>query len=94
MKITPEEIEKIARLARISLSEAEVKKIAPQLNGILNYVDKLGELDTSGITPMTHALEVSNAFREDEIKPSLPRKDSLANAPVHNGEAFVVPRII
>jgi len=94
MKITPEEILKIARLARISLSEAEVEKIAPQLDGILSYVEKLGELDTGGVAPMTHALKVCNAFREDEVKPSLPRDEGLANAPAHNGEAFVVPRII
>lgn len=94
MKITPEEVRYVAKLARLSLSEAEVEKTTLQLDGILNYVEKLNELDTTSVQPTTHALEIRNAFREDEVRQSLPQQEALANAPVHNGEAFVVPRVI
>lgn len=94
MKITPEEVRHVARLARLSLSEVEVEKITLQLDGILSYVEKLGELDTTGVLPMTHALALRNAFREDEARESLPQREALANGPAHNGEAFMVPRVI
>jgi aspartyl-tRNA(Asn)/glutamyl-tRNA(Gln) amidotransferase subunit C len=94
MKITPEEISHVADLARLHLSSEEVEAMAGQLDGILSYVAKLNELDTEGITPTTHAISIVNAFREDEVKPSLDRKKALANGPQQDGEAFVVPRII
>jgi len=94
MKITPEELRHVAKLARLSLSEAEVEKTTLQLDGILRYVEKLGELDTTSVVPTTHALAVRNAFRPDEVKDSLSQQDALANSPVQNGEAFVVPRVI
>ena len=84
----------MAKLARLSLSEAEVAKTTLQLDGILSYVEKLGELDTTGIQPTTHALDIRNAFRADEVRQSLPQHEALANGPVQNGEAFVVPRVI
>jgi aspartyl-tRNA(Asn)/glutamyl-tRNA(Gln) amidotransferase subunit C len=94
MKITPEEVRYVATLARLSLSETEVEKTTLQLDGILSYVEKLGELDTTGVQPTTHALAVRNAFREDETRESLPQREALANGPLQNGEAFVVPRVI
>jgi len=94
MKIIKEEVEKVARLARLHLSPEEVEKMTGQLDTILRYVAKLDELDTSGVEPTTHTQQVSNRFREDEVVPSLDRKEALANAPEQNGEAFVVPRII
>ncbi|OGQ99250.1 MAG: asparaginyl/glutamyl-tRNA amidotransferase subunit C [Deltaproteobacteria bacterium RIFOXYD12_FULL_55_16] len=94
MKITPEEVRHVARLARLSLSEAEVEKTTLQLDDILSYVEKLGELDTTGVLPMTHALDIRNAFRADETSASLPQREALANGPAHNGEAFTVPRVI
>jgi len=94
MKITPEEVRHVARLARLSLSEAEVEKTTLQLDGILSYVEKLGELDTTGVVPTTHALAIHNAFRADEVRESLSQQEALANGPVQNGEAFVVPRVI
>lgn len=94
MKITPDEVRYVAKLARLSLSEAEVAKTTLQLDGILSYVEKLGELDTTGIQPTTHALDIRNAFRADEVRQSLPQHEALANGPVQNGEAFVVPRVI
>ncbi len=94
MKITPEEVSHVANLARLRLSPEEVETMARQLDDILTYVAKLNELDTEGITPTTHAISIVNAFREDEVKPSLDREKTLANGPQQNGEFFVVPKII
>ncbi|WP_448875141.1 Asp-tRNA(Asn)/Glu-tRNA(Gln) amidotransferase subunit GatC [Desulfobulbus propionicus] len=94
MKITREEVQHVARLARLELSEAEVDRMTGQLDAILSYVAKLDQLDTSGVPVTTHTQAVVNAFREDEVRPSLDRELVLKNAPDHNGEAFVVPRVI
>ena len=94
MKITPQEISHVANLARLHMTQEEREAMALQLNDILSYVAKLNELDTEGITPTSHAISIVNAFREDEVKPSLPQEKALANAPRQNGEAFVVPRVI
>lgn len=94
MKITPEEISHVVDLARLQLSSEEVEVMTGQLGDILSYVAKLNELDTEGITPMTHAISIVNAFREDEVQPSLEREKTLSNGPRQDGESFVVPRII
>ena len=94
MKITPKEISNVPTLARLNMSEEEVEAMARQLDEILTYVAKLNELDTEDIKPTTHAISIVNAFREDEVKPSLPKDKALANGPRQNGESFVVPRVI
>lgn len=94
MKITCEEVQHVAKLARLELSAAEVERMTGQLDAILSYVAKLDELDTSGVAVTTHTQNVVNAFREDEVRPSLPRERALANGPDQNDEAFVVPRVI
>ena len=94
MNISKEEVAKVAHLARLELSEQEVAEITGQLDRILGYIAKLNELDTKDVAPTTHALAIHNAFRDDEVVPSLPREEALANGPRQNGEAFVVPRII
>ena len=94
MKITPQEISHVADLARLHMSREELEAMALQLDDILNYVAKLNELDTESVTPTTHAISITNAFREDVVKPSLPRDKAFANGPKQNGEAFVVPRVI
>lgn len=94
MKITPQEVSHVANLARLHMSQEEVEEMTRQLDDILTYVAKLNELDTEGIVPTTHTISIVNAFREDEVKPSLEREETLANAPRQNGEAFVVPRVI
>jgi aspartyl-tRNA(Asn)/glutamyl-tRNA(Gln) amidotransferase subunit C len=94
MKITPEEVSHVADLARLHLSPAEVEEMTRHLDDILTYVAKLNELDTEDVKPTTHAISIVNAFRDDEVKPSLDREKSLANGPHQNGEAFVVPRVI
>jgi aspartyl-tRNA(Asn)/glutamyl-tRNA(Gln) amidotransferase subunit C len=88
MKITPQEISHVANLARLHLSREETEAMALQLEA------KLNELDTRSVPPTTHAISIVNAFRKDEVKPSLPRDKALANGPQQNEEAFVVPRVI
>ena len=94
MKITPQEVSHVADLARLHMSQEEIEALARQLDNILTYVAKLNELDTKAIVPTTHAISIVNAFREDEMKPSLVREKALANAPQQNGESFVVPKVI
>ena len=94
MKITREEVEHVADLAKLNLSEEELARMTGQLDTILSYVAKLDELDTAQVTPTTHAFSINNAFREDEVQDSLPRDEALANGPKVNDEAFIVPKII
>ena len=94
MKIAPQEVSHVADLARLHMSQEEIEALARQLDNILTYVAKLNELDTKAIVPTTHAISIVNAFRDDEMKPSLVREKALANAPQQNGESFVVPRVI
>ncbi len=94
MKITREEVQHVAKLARLDLTVAEVDRMTGQLDAILSYVAKLDELDTTGVAVTTHTQRVVNAFREDEVRPSLSREQALANGPEQNGESFVVPKVI
>lgn len=94
MKITVEEVEHVAKLARLSFTEEEKRLFTEQLNTILLYIDKLNELNTQGVEPTFHAIHVENVFREDEIEKSLPQEVSLNNAPQKDGGAFVVPKVI
>ncbi|MBU0680485.1 MAG: Asp-tRNA(Asn)/Glu-tRNA(Gln) amidotransferase subunit GatC [Proteobacteria bacterium] len=94
MSISKEEVMKVANLARLELSLEEAESMTGQLSTILGYVAKLDEIDCRDIAPTTHVLAIENAFRADEMKPSLSQQEALANAPLQNGEAFVVPRII
>ena len=94
MKITKNEVEHVAHLARLTVTGEELEEITRQLDTILSYVEKLERLDTDGIKPTTHVFSVSNVFREDVTTKSLSQEESLANAPLHNGESFQVPRII
>ncbi|MEE4166208.1 MAG: Asp-tRNA(Asn)/Glu-tRNA(Gln) amidotransferase subunit GatC [Desulfocapsaceae bacterium] len=94
MKITKEEVEHVAHLARLHLDEKELEQMTAQLDTILSYVEKLQELDTSGVVPTTHAFSISNAFREDCVQPSLTQQEALAEGPKTNQESFIVPRVI
>lgn len=94
MKISKEEIEHIAVLARLSLSEEEKELFGSQLSNILDYMEKLNELDTKGIEPTSHVLTLSNVMRDDIPRPSIPKEDALMNAPDHTEKFFRVPKII
>ena len=94
MKISKQDVERVAALARLELSEEEIERLTPQLDHILSYVTKLDELDTEGVPVTTHTQSVTNAFREDEVRDSLPREKALANTARENGEAFVVPKVV
>jgi len=94
VKITVSQIEHMAHLARLSFNPSEIEDFSKQLNDILGYIGKLEELDTSRVAPATHALEFTNAFRRDEVKPSLPVEKTLSNAPERERRGFVVPKII
>jgi aspartyl-tRNA(Asn)/glutamyl-tRNA(Gln) amidotransferase subunit C len=91
MKIS---IEHLARLARLSVSDDEKKLFADQIDGILNYMDKLNELDTGNVGPTSHVISLSNVVREDLLKGSLDRKDALTNAPDKTDKFYRVPKII
>lgn len=94
MKISSGEVEYVAHLARLEISEKEKEKFTAQLNDILLYIDKLNELDTKGVEPMSHAISVTNAFREDKVVDSIGTRQTLANAPDARGEFFRVPKVI
>lgn len=94
MKISKKEVEHVAHLARLTLTEEELDRMTDQLDNILSYVDKLGELNTNEIVPTSHVLPICNAFREDIVQESLQRNEALKNAPQQNGVMFQVPRII
>lgn len=94
MKITKEEVLHVGRLARLELDDAKVEIFSEQIAGILAYIDNLRNIPTEGIIPTSHAVYRSNAFREDEERPSLDPSASLENAPQKEEDCFLVPRII
>lgn len=94
MKISEKEIEHIAALARLSLSEEEKVLFGSQLSSILEYMDKLNELDTKDIEPTSHVLSLSNVMRGDVPKDSITRDEALMNAPEHTEKFYRVPKII
>jgi aspartyl-tRNA(Asn)/glutamyl-tRNA(Gln) amidotransferase subunit C len=89
-----DDVKKVARLARLELTDAELGTMAAQLSAILGYVDQLKELNTDNVEPMAHPLPVQNVFRADELKPSLPVAEALKNAPARSGDFFAVPAIL
>ncbi len=94
MKISKAEVVHVADLARLELDDAAIDRFAGQIDTVLAYVDMLKEADTQGVSPTSHAISLSNAFREDAMKKSLDREAALANAPERDDENFVVPRVI
>ena len=93
-KISIEEVDHVARLARLDLSAADKERMRSELDKILGYIDKLRALDTRDVEPTSHAVPVTNVMRDDVERPSLPVQDMLANAPARHREMFRVPRII
>ena len=94
MKITAKEVRHVADLARLELSPEEVELFTGDMNRILDYMDQLDELDTSGVEPTSHVLSLKNVFREDVVGESLTVDEVLANAPRREKGHFVVPKII
>jgi aspartyl-tRNA(Asn)/glutamyl-tRNA(Gln) amidotransferase subunit C len=93
-KITKQDVDYVAGLAQLRLDDAAKERLVREMGDILAYMDQLNELNTDGVEPMMHAMEMTNVFREDVVKPSLPREEALKNAPVHDGEYFIVPKIL
>lgn len=94
MALSIKEVEHVALLARLQLSEQEKIQFAEQLGSILEYANKLNELDTDNVEPLDHILPIYNVFRNDEVQPGTPREEILANAPVVEDGQYKVPRII
>jgi len=94
MALSSKEVLKVGTLSRIRLTPEEVEKFSSQLSGILDYVDKLRELDTQGVEPLAHALPIHNVLRPDEPRPGLAPEQALAGAPQADGDFFRVPRVL
>ena len=94
MALTPTEVAALARLARIELTAAELALLAPQLDVILESVARVSEVAAADIPPTSHALPLTNVFREDVVVPSLPRDEILTGAPAAEQDRFRVPRIL
>jgi aspartyl-tRNA(Asn)/glutamyl-tRNA(Gln) amidotransferase subunit C len=89
--IDREQVHHVARLARLRLTEDEVERMAGELSSILGHIERISELDLDGVEPTSHVVEVSNALRPDEPRPSLDREVALGNAPDRTDDGFLVP---
>ena len=94
MSVTKKDVEYIAELARLKFKEEELENFTHQLNEILSYVDKLNQLDTENVEPLSHPIENINVFRKDELKQSITTEDALKNAPDKTDKFFKVPKVI
>ena len=94
MAVTKQDVDNVAALARLYFSDKEKEELISTLNSILDYFDKLSELDTETVEPLTHILPVQIVVREDEVKESFSRETALQNAPRHERGYFVIPRVI
>jgi len=94
MSVTKKDVESVAGLARLYFTDAEKDDMTGVLNNILQYFDKLSELDTGNVEPLTHILPVQNVMREDTVQKSFDQETALANAPKHDRGHFVIPKVI
>ncbi len=94
MKLSKEEVEHVALLARLELSDEEKERLTGHLNQIMGHFEKLQELDTSQVEPTSHSIPVQNVFREDVAGPSMTVEEVLANAPEAKDDQFVVPQVV
>jgi aspartyl-tRNA(Asn)/glutamyl-tRNA(Gln) amidotransferase subunit C len=94
MSLSNADVAKVALLARLRLSPEEIETFTGQLNSIVDHVAQLQELDTTGVEPLAHGIEVRNVFRDDVRGPALDREQALANAPKRNHEGFLVPAVL
>ena len=93
-RITRDEVERVAHLARLTLSEDEARRLAAELDTILGYVESLDEVDTREVEPTSHAIPLATPLREDRAVPAIDPELALANAPARKDTAFVVPKVI
>jgi aspartyl-tRNA(Asn)/glutamyl-tRNA(Gln) amidotransferase subunit C len=94
MSLTVEQVRWVAHLARLELSPDDLEKMARQLSNIVDYVAQLQQVNTEGVEPLAHAVELQNVFRADEPAPSLPVNEALANAPQRHGDFYSVPAVL
>jgi aspartyl-tRNA(Asn)/glutamyl-tRNA(Gln) amidotransferase subunit C len=94
MAVTIKDVEYIADLARLKFNKEEIENFTKQLNQILEYMDKLNELDTTNVEPLSHPVEGINVFREDKVEESINREEALKNAPDSDEVFFKVPKVI
>ena len=94
MKITKDEVLYVAQLARLDLDEESIEKFAGQIDQILGYIEKLNQVDTQNIRPTSHAISLTNVFREDKQRGHIERELALANAPEKEDGCFVVPKVV
>lgn len=94
MSLSRQEVEKVALLARLRLSAAELDKLTAQMGHILDYMALLDEVDTRDVQPMAHAVEIASVLRDDVARPSLPRDEALANAPHRDDQCYLVPAVL
>lgn len=94
MAFSADDLRKLAHLSRLQLSDAEVEVLAPQLEQILGFVEKLAELNVDDVEPMTTAIDVRNRWEADQVESSLPREAALQNAPQADDECFLVPPVL
>jgi len=88
------DVKYVAHLARLSLSPEEEQKISQQLGNVLGYIEKLKEVDVSGVEPTAHAFPLVNVTRPDEVRPSISNEEALRNAPAQANGLFIVPKIV
>lgn len=93
-KIDEAQVRKVAKLSRLDLSDDEVGRLSGELSAVVEYIEKLNELDVDGVEPLAHCLPIHNVFREDVVKESLSNEDALANAPQRHEEYFKVPKVL
>lgn len=94
MAVTLRDVEHVAALARLSFTDEEKVMLMEQLNDILLYMEQLNRLDTTGVEPLSHVIELSNVFRDDVVRPSYPQEEILKNAPARTESFFKVPKVI
>ncbi len=93
-RISLEEVNRIAELARLSPSEDEREQLAAKMSSVIDFVEQLNELDTTSIEPLHHVLDLHSVLRDDVVRPSLPVSEVMKNAPQKKGDYFIVPRVI
>ena len=94
MSLSDKDVKHVAVLSRLGLNDDELQKYEKELNDVLNFMEKLNELDTKGIEPTSHVLDIHNVFRSDKVEESLSLEDVLANAPDRDEDYFKVPSIL